>query len=210
MVPTTGTTTTAMCKVAEAVCAGRGDDCARASPGHTHARKARTGIAPRAFLFPVNSQNATSSDWVILLEAGTIIGPSPERLRVARSTLERKIVKKYNFILKAKHFLVLEGYDPRIHAVFFCPQLYKYDPERKLVPLEGDEIGRLIARAVEGGITERRPWYDPSEKLPDRPIIDAELNVEFETLVVDIPNAQNPAVRGSKGGATVGMPSPAA
>ena len=43
-------------------------------------------------LIPVNSQNATSSDWVILLEAGTIIGPSPERLRVARSTLERKIV----------------------------------------------------------------------------------------------------------------------
>jgi hypothetical protein len=81
-------------------------------------------------LIPVNSQNVTSSDWVILLEAGTIIGPSPERLRVARSTLERKIVKKYNFILKAKHFLVLEGYDPRIHAVFFCPQLYKYDPEK--------------------------------------------------------------------------------
>jgi hypothetical protein len=81
-------------------------------------------------LIPVNSQNVTSSDWVILLEAGTIIGPSPERLRVARSTLERKIVKKYNFILKAKYFLVLEGYDPRTHAVFFCPQLYKYDPEK--------------------------------------------------------------------------------
>ena len=112
-------------------------------------------------------------------------------LRVARSTLERKIVKKYNFVLKAKHFLVLEGYDPRIHAVFFCPQLYKYDPEKKLVPLEGDEIGRLIAHAVEGGITERRPWYDPSEKLPDRPIIDAEMNVEFETLIVDVPSAQN-------------------
>ena len=84
-------------------------------------------------LIPVNSQNATSSDWVILLEAGTIIGPSPERLRVARSTLERKIVKKYEFMSKARHFLVLEGYDPRIHAVFFCPQLYKYDSEKKLV-----------------------------------------------------------------------------
>jgi hypothetical protein len=68
----------------------------------------------------------------------------------------------------------------------------------------------LIAHAVEGGITERRPWYDPSEKLPDRPIIDAEMNVEFETLIVDIPSAQNPAVRGSKDGATIGMPSPAA
>ena len=74
--------------------------------------------------------------------------------------------------------------------------------------LEGDEIGRLIAHAVEGGITERRPWYDPSENLPDRPIIDAQMNMEFETLVVDIPSAQT--VRGSKGGATIGMPSPAA
>jgi hypothetical protein len=36
------------------------------------------------------------------------------------------------------------------------------------------------------------------------------MNVEFETLIVDIPSAQNPAVRGSKDGATIGMPSPAA
>jgi hypothetical protein len=145
----------------------------------------------RSHLIPVNPQNATSNDWVILLEAGTIIGPSPERLRVARSTLERKIVKKYKFMRTAKHFLVLEGYDPRIHAVFFCPQLYKYDSEKKLVPLQGDEIGKLIAHSVEGGITERRPWYDPSEKLPDRPIIDAPMNTEFDTLVVDFPQRGN-------------------
>jgi hypothetical protein len=157
--------------------------------------------APRIHLIPVSPQNAMSNDWVILLEAGTIIGASPERLRVAGSTLEREIVKKYNFMFKAEHFLVLEGYDPRIHAVFFCPQLYKYDSEKKLVPLQGDEIGRLIAQAVEGGMTERRPWYDPSEKLPDRPIIDAQMNMEFDTLVVDIPSAQNPDVRVSKDGA---------
>ena len=60
---------------------------------------------------------------------------------------------------------------------------------KKLVPLEGDEIGRLIAHAVEGGITERRPWYDPSEKLPDRPIIDAQMNMEFDTVVVPSPVA---------------------
>jgi hypothetical protein len=144
----------------------------------------------RSHLIPVNPQNAASNDWVILLEAGTIIGPSPERLRVARSTLERKIVKKYNFMLKVEHFLVLEGHDPRIHAVFFCPQLYKYDSEKKLVPLQGDEIGKLIAHSVEGGITERRPWYDPAEKLPDRPIFDAPMNTEFDTLVVDMPSAE--------------------
>ncbi len=122
-------------------------------------------------LIRIHPDNTTNKDWVILLESGTIVGPSPERLRVARSTLERKIVRKYNILLRAEHFLVVEGYDPRIHAVYFCPQLYKYDPDKKLVPLQGEEIGRLIAHALEGGITERRPWYEPSEELPNQPII---------------------------------------
>ena len=117
-------------------------------------------------LIPVNPQYATSNDWVILLEAGTIIGPSPERLRVARSTLERKIVKKYKFMRKAKHFLVLEGYDPRIHAVFFCPQLYKYDSEKKLMPLgaaaqsgagaHGTFVGPDHCRPLRASIPARR------------------------------------------------------
>jgi len=148
----------------------------------------------------VHPDNIANKDWLIMLEAGTIIGPSPERLRVARSTQERKIVKKYNIMLQSEHFLLVEGYDPRIHAVFFCPQLYKYDSDQKLVPLQGDEIGRLIAHAVEGGIAERRPWYQPAEKLPDQPIIDAPNKMEFETLVVDMPPARHPAVRGSKDG----------
>ena len=42
------------------------------------------------------TDNFKSKDWLILLEAGTIIGPSPKRLRVARATLERKLVKRYN------------------------------------------------------------------------------------------------------------------
>jgi hypothetical protein len=83
----------------------------------------------------------------------------------SRSTLEKKIVKRYDLLLRVKHFLVVEGYDPRIHAVYFCPQLYKYDTDKKLVPLQGEEIGRLIAHSVEGGIRERRPWYQPSEEL---------------------------------------------
>ena len=88
-------------------------------------------------LIPVSPDNAASDDWVILLEAGTIVGPSPDRLRVARSTLEKKIVKRYDLLLRVKQFLNVEGYDPRIHAVYFCPQLYKYDPDKKLVPLQG-------------------------------------------------------------------------
>ena len=134
---------------------------------------------------------------MILLEANTIIGPSPERLRVARSTQERKIVKRYNLTLRAAHYLVVEGYNPRIHTVYFCPQLYRYDHDKKLVPLQGEEIGRLIAQAHEGRIRERRPWYEPSEKLPDQSIISAPMLTEFDTVVVEIPNARNSAATGS-------------
>ena len=144
-------------------------------------------------LVPLHPDNITSKDWVILLEAGTIIGPSPERLRVARTTLERKVVKKRMFLRKAKHFLVVEGYDPRIHALYFCPQLYKYDSDKKLVPLQGDEIGRLVAHAVEGGIKERRPWYEPSDNLPDERVINAPTQADFDTLVVEMPDARQQA-----------------
>jgi len=140
-------------------------------------------------LIPVSRDNAASKDWVILLEAGTIVGPSPDKLRVARSMLEKKIVKRYGLRLRAEYFLDVEGYDPRIHAVYFCPQLYKYDTDKKLVPLRGDEIGKLIAQALASGVESRRPWYEPAEKLPDQPIINATKN-EFETLVVEMPSAR--------------------
>jgi len=146
-------------------------------------------------LIPIHPDNAANKDWVILLEASTIVGPSPERLRVARSMQERKVVKKYNILLRPKHFLVVEGFNPRIHALYFCPQLYRYDSEKKLVPLQGDEIARLIAQAVEGGVTERRPWYDPQEKLSDQPIINVPMISEFDTVVVEMPNARNTANR---------------
>src|SRR5262249_31786367 len=122
-------------------------------------------------LIAVHSDNAIKNDWVILLEAGTIVGPAPEKLRVARATLERKIAKKYNILLPPTSSPVIEGYDPRIHALYFCPQLYRYDSDKRLVPLQGEEIGRLIAQSLEGGVVGRRPWYTPSENLPDQPII---------------------------------------
>lgn len=145
----------------------------------------------------VHRDNANKKDWVILLEAGTIVGPSPERLRVARSTLERRIVKKYNILMRAAHFLVVDGYDPRIHAVYFCPQLFRYDPDKKLVPLQGEEIGRLIAQALEGGVNERRPWYEPSQKMPTEPILSTPMQTEFDTVVVEMPNARNSAATAS-------------
>jgi hypothetical protein len=95
-------------------------------------------------LIAIDPANKSNKDWVILIEAGTIVGPSPDRIRVARSTQERKVVNRYDLFLRAKHYLVVEGYNPRIHAVYLCPQLYKYDANQKLVPLQGEEIGQLM------------------------------------------------------------------
>ena len=144
-------------------------------------------------LIPINPANARNNDWVILIEAGTIVGPSTERIRVARSTQERKVLKKYDLFLRAKNYLVIDGYNPRIHAVYLCPQLYKYEANNKLVPLQGDEIGQLIAHALSKKVAERRPWYDPSEKLPDEPIIGTQALTEFDTVVVEMPAARNSA-----------------
>jgi hypothetical protein len=134
---------------------------------------------------PVHPDNIAKKDWIILLEAGTIVGPSAEKLRVALATLEKKIVKKYNIFLKPEHFLVLEGYDPRIHALYYCPQLYKHDADKKLVPLEGEEIGKLVAQAVQNGVVQKQPWYPPSEMLPRKPIVDGGMNIDFDSVVVD-------------------------
>src|SRR3954453_3782921 len=127
---------------------------------------------PNHFI-PIDPNNTGNKDWLILLEAGTIVGPSQRKLRVARATQERKVVvKKYNMFLKAQHYLDVEGYDPRIHAVYFCPQLFRYGSEGELVPLDGEEIGKLIALALESGIKDRQPWYLPSDGLPSEPMID--------------------------------------
>jgi hypothetical protein len=147
-------------------------------------------------LIPIHAANAGNKDWLILLEAGTIIGPSPERLRVARATQDRKVVRKYNILLRAKHYLVVEEFNPRIHAVYFCPQLYRHDADRKLVPLQGEEIGKLIAQAVGNGVKERSPWYAPSEKPPEQPIISTPVAMDFDTVVVDMPHVRNAGKEG--------------
>jgi hypothetical protein len=141
------------------------------------------------YCVPVHPDNIGKNDWVILLEAGTIVGPSAEKLRVATATLERRILTKYNILLRAQHFLVLEGYDPRIHTLYFCPQLYAYDSDNKLVALEGEEIGKLLAQAVQHGVMDRHPWYEPSDKVPNQPIIVASMDTNFDTLIVDRPRA---------------------
>jgi len=138
-------------------------------------------------LVTIHPDNRSSKDWAILLEAGTIVGPSPQRIRVARWMLKKKIVKKHDMLLQTKYFIAVEGFNPRIHALYFCPQLFRYDDSDRLVPLEGEEIGQLIARAVEAGAVERRPWYEPTDKLPEEPLIKSAMLGEFDTLVVELP-----------------------
>ena len=57
---------------------------------------------------PIHSDNVRKKDWIILLEAGTIVGPSAEKLRVAKANLDKRIVRKYNIFLRKQHFLVLD------------------------------------------------------------------------------------------------------
>ena len=147
---------------------------------------------PRHYV-PIHPDNIKSKDWIVLLEAGTIVGRSAEKLRVALATLERKIVTKYNIFLRKEHFLVLEDYDPRIHALYFCPQLYKLDPDNKPIALDGQEIGKLLAQSVRDGVVEKQPWYEPSETLPREPIIATTAKVNFDSLIVEDATAMKSA-----------------
>jgi hypothetical protein len=130
---------------------------------------------------PIHPDNIPTNNWLILLEAGTIVDPKAEKLRVAKATKETKIKRKYNIFLQKEHFLVLEGYNPRIHALYFCPQVYKFDADNAVVPLQGEEIGRLLAQSVQDGVVERQPWCHAAETMPSKPI----LRTNFDTLVVN-------------------------
>jgi hypothetical protein len=137
-------------------------------------------------LVPIHPDNVHTRDWVILLEASTIVGQTRDKLRVAMTTQERKIVRKRKLFGKTTYFLVVDGYDPRIHALYFCPQLYRNE-SGTLVPLTGPEMGQLMAQALEGGAVEKSPWYEPSEDLPEEPVIKPNPKMELDSLVVDAP-----------------------
>ena len=149
-------------------------------------------------LVPIDPGNVVSNDWIILLEANTIVDSSGE-LRVAKTTQERKIVKRFRSF-RRRPFLVIDGYDPRLHILYFCPQLYRHDEHNRLVPLEGEEIGRLLAKTLEGKVRLRLPWYEPTRKVPADPLIAGDFSKEFDTLVIDEPpnRSRLPAPTGSE------------
>jgi hypothetical protein len=103
----------------------------------------------------------------------------------------KKIVTKYNVFLRKKHFLVLDGYDARIHVLYFCPQLYKHSSDKQLVPLEGEEIGRLLAQSVKDGVVEKRPWYEPLDKISTEPVISTTMKTDFDTVIVGETSARD-------------------
>ena len=45
--------------------------------------------------------------------------------------------------------------------------------------------------SIESAVTDRRPWYEPSEKLPDEPVINAPMLKEFDSVVVEMSDARN-------------------
>jgi hypothetical protein len=138
-----------------------------------------------AHYVPIHPTNVATKDWIILLEAGTIVGSSTEVLRVALATKERNIATKYNLFFQKQSFLILEGYDPRIHALYFCPQLFKFDSDKKLVALEGEEIGELLAQSVQAGVAKKEPWYAPANGVPPEPVIANIRRADFDTVIVD-------------------------
>jgi len=89
--------------------------CTRVRDGRTSAGRqlveTEMGMLRRrvpSHYIPIHPDNVPKRHWIILLEAGTIVGPSAEKLRVAKATMERKVVTKYNLFLRKQHFLVLE------------------------------------------------------------------------------------------------------
>jgi hypothetical protein len=148
-------------------------------------------------LVPVDPDNARRQDWIVLLEASTIVGSPRDKLRVALTTRERKVRKKFRLFSKTEYFLQIPGYDPRIHALYFCPQLYKYDDD-KLVALDGEEIGRLMVQALQDGASDRQPWYEPLDKLPDDPVVTGSVQTELDSVVVNMPAPRAPTGNKSK------------
>ena len=135
-------------------------------------------------LVPIHPSNAVNKDWAILLEATTIIGTRAKKLRVASAKQQKNVVRRFG-LSHRKTFLVIEEYNPRIHILLFCPQLYMFDQGGRLSPLEGEEIGRFIAEALAQKTPLRCPWYDPRYGVPADSLLNEPMPSDYDTLVVE-------------------------
>jgi hypothetical protein len=48
---------------------------------------------------------------------------------------------------------------------------------------------------VQNGVVEKQPWYAPSEMLSRKPIVDGNMNIDFDSVVVDTPPERSSAER---------------
>jgi hypothetical protein len=135
-------------------------------------------------LVPIHPSNAVNNHWAVLLEASTIIGTRAKKLRVASATQRKEVVRRFT-LNHRKTFLVVEEYNPRIHILLFCPQLYQYDQAGRLSPLDGEEIGRFIAEALEQKAPPKCPWYNPLHATPVDAVLNEQMPSEYDTLVIE-------------------------
>lgn len=135
-------------------------------------------------LVPIHPSNAVNNHWAILLEASTIIGTRSGKLRVASATQQKNVVQRFT-LNRRKIFLVIEEYNPRIHILLFCPQLYQYDQAGRLRALEGEEMGRFIAEALEKKAPLKCPWYNPLHATPAEAVLNEQMPSEYDTLVIE-------------------------
>jgi hypothetical protein len=144
-------------------------------------------------LVPIHPSNAFNKDWAVLLEATTIVGPRANKFRVSSATQEKNVVQRLAWsrgetFLAGSHrrtFMVIEDYNPRIHVLLFCPQLYQCDQTGRLSPLNGEEIGRFIAQALAQKAPQRHPWYNPLHAVPTEPVFNEPMPGDYDTLVVE-------------------------
>lgn len=125
-----------------------------------------------------------NNDWAILLEGTTIIGTRADKFRVVSATQQKNVVHRFT-LWHRKTFLVIEEYNPRIHILLFCPQLYQYNQADRLSPLGGEEIGRFVAQALAQKAPLRHPWYNPLQAMPAEPVLNEPMLNDYDTLVVE-------------------------
>ena len=78
---------------------------------------------PQGNLVPVNADNANTRDWLVLLEASTIVGHERGKLRVALVTQERKFVKNVGCFAKRNISSSSTDSSSNTRAVFLSPTL---------------------------------------------------------------------------------------
>jgi hypothetical protein len=55
-----------------------------------------------------------------------------------------------------------------------------------------------MVQALQDGASDRRPWYEPLDKLPDEPVVTGSVQTELDSVVVNMPVPRTPSSHKSK------------